>query len=276
MWEPLSLGGAYPLLDGATHSDVHLFYDGTINLAAGASDGSHSVQDSWYAANHVTRSLTGFYYSRLMGGARPASGVGTNFGGTGSRGSLSRSGTQWANVGFVAPSAASLGQGQAFTGSFRYNSFNTAATLQWFLDPDTNPYNGNSIALGGGVALGANGEAVSPGSTSLVANAGFGTYFLEARISNTAGTRYSYSSALTVVNPAPIGTIDVAGPTSVAGWVVDQSTPATSVSVRLNVDGPVCHGHRQPQSAGPGGNLRVRQSWVFLRYFEPRAGDASH
>ena len=68
---PLSLGGAYGILDGNQHGDDHLFYQGTIDLSSNASDGSENVVNSWYANNHLSRGTTGFYYFAPRGRRTP-------------------------------------------------------------------------------------------------------------------------------------------------------------------------------------------------------------
>jgi len=236
---PLSLGGAYGILDGNQHGDVHLFYDGTINLAANASDGSETVPNGWYAKNNRTRSLTGWYYSRLGGGVRPAGGIGTPFGGKAARGSLTYSGPQWPNMALLSTAFDTVTPGGSFTASYDYNSAGSAATVQWFLDPDTNPYNGNSIAMAGPLNVTATKNGVSKGTASLTVNAADGTYYIEGEINNGVGTRYAYSSPLIVsdVNTPPTGAVTVAGPASVQGWAVDADAAGVPVAVQLNVDG---------------------------------------
>ena len=144
---PLKLGGAYPVLDGGTHNDVFLFYQGTINTAANAGDVTYTVPASYYPSNNLNRNTTGFYYSRIGGGTRPAKGIGTAFGGTGTRVALMRSGTQWPNLAMVEPSDTTIEQDQAFSVGYMYQDFDGSSNVQWYLDTDTNPFNNNSVAL---------------------------------------------------------------------------------------------------------------------------------
>ncbi len=64
-------GGGYVL----EHSDVHLFYLGTIDITSDASeddgDGQMLVPDNWYDNMGSIRAHEGFYYSRLGGGGIP-------------------------------------------------------------------------------------------------------------------------------------------------------------------------------------------------------------
>jgi hypothetical protein len=223
---------------GSTHNNIVLFYQGTIDTSAGASIQSSKVPGSWYTGNSLNRGAIGFYWAHAGGGAwaRPAGGLSAAFGGSASRTSVTRTGTQWANIGTLNVSATTLAPMQAFTASFRYNSYNAAATVLWYLDPDTNPYNNNSLAIGAS-SLVATGDAPMLSAAALSAVAPYGTYFLEARISNGGTSRYAYSSALTLANVSPVGSIDIAGPAVLQGWVVDPDNKAAAVNVRLDVDG---------------------------------------
>jgi hypothetical protein len=227
---------------GHTHNNIILFYQGTVDTSSTANIQSVKVPNSWYADNNVNRETTGFYYAHGGGGAwaRPASGLSSAFGGSVSRSAAARTSgaAQWANVSSINVSATTLAPMQSFTASFRYSSFNTNASMQWYLDPDTNPYNNNSLALGNASTLGATGENVVFTNANLSAVAPAGTYFLEARISNAAGTRYAYSVPIVVAgNTAPTGSIDIAGPAALQGWAVDTDDKNASVTVRLDVDG---------------------------------------
>lgn len=226
---------------GSTHNNIVLFYQGTIDTSSNANIQSIKVPNSWYSGNSLNRGATGFYYAHAAGGAwaRPNAGLSSAFGGNVSRSTAPRTSgaAQWANVASINVSATTLAPMQNFTASFRYNSFNTNATMQWYLDPDTNPYNNNSLVLGNASTLAATGENVVLTTANLSAVAPFGTYYLEARISNAAGTRYAYSAPIVVGNVAPTGSIDIAGPAVVQGWVVDTDDKNAAVTVRLDVDG---------------------------------------
>ena len=102
---------------------------------------------------------------------RPASGIGTGFGGTGSRASITHSGTQWANLALINPSSGTVPPGGDFSASYYYNSFGHSATVTWYLDPDTNPYNGNSIAITTAATLPSTGVCAVLNTVNLTANA---------------------------------------------------------------------------------------------------------
>jgi hypothetical protein len=198
---PLALGGAYGVLDGTTHSDVHLFYQGTIKNTGAASDGNHAVPLAWFSKNNISRTTSGFYYSRLGNGPRPAAGLSAAFGGAAARVAVTRTGDQWPNLALVKPSATSLEQGQPFSVAFKYQDADSAASVQWFFDVDRNPYNGNAVALDAASAVAAS-AAVATGSDAFTFAGLPGTYYLEGRITDGDHTRYAYAgSPLTVTGP---------------------------------------------------------------------------
>ena len=226
-------------MDGTTHGDVHLFYQGTINTSLTASDGSEKVVNSWYAGNGLGRGLTGFYFSRLGGGsdARPTSGIGIPFGGTGVRGTIIHSGAQWGNIATITMPTDHIGDGDGISATYRYNSFDTDAVMTWYLDPDTNPYNGNSIAVSGPEVVAGTGDAPVLRTDNFTQNVADGSYYLEGQITNATGTRYEYSDPMTVGNLPPIGVLESATATTVTGWVDDPDMPETSVVIDAQSDG---------------------------------------
>ncbi len=234
----LDLGGAYSVADGGQHNDVFLFYHGTINTAADANNGDHNVVSSWYPNNDVNRNTTGFYYSRIGGGTKPNSGLSTLFGGSAARGALSRSGTQWGSIGRVNMTATTLLAGQSFSANYYYQSVDGAPALAWYLDPDTNPYNGNEISTGSPVLLASTGESVASQNAAITAPSRAGTYYLFGKIHKGSLERIAYAArTLTIVDPAPIGVVDGASRVGVFGWALDRDTPAQSINVRVDIDG---------------------------------------
>ena len=69
-------GGYHTLLDGNSHSDVHLWYHGTIytepdnDLFDGVATLSEQMRGTWYGVGEDEGQTTGFHYSRLGGGDR--------------------------------------------------------------------------------------------------------------------------------------------------------------------------------------------------------------
>lgn len=56
------------------HSDVHLWYFGTINQLANANDGEQTVPANWFNGTMGPRNIIGWNFSRLGGGSRSANG----------------------------------------------------------------------------------------------------------------------------------------------------------------------------------------------------------
>lgn len=157
---PLSLGGGTTYgFPGYEHNDVHLYYQGTIG--ASTFDGSYNVPDTWYSANGVSHDSTGFYYSLIAGGLRPANGIGAGFSALASNYDLQGYGDrqqiavadmvtpqqQWPNIAQLQPMVTSnltIGQPLGLNYSYEDNANNFSVLFS--LDTDQNPYNNNSDA----------------------------------------------------------------------------------------------------------------------------------
>ena len=100
------------LLDGednlgypGAHSDVHLWYHGTIDTVDGIHDGDVELTAAELAAWYDTaqqmpgpRGETGYYYCRVVGGPRPSAGLATALGGEGSRAAIDWTNAVWPNI----------------------------------------------------------------------------------------------------------------------------------------------------------------------------------
>ncbi|HYW79807.1 MAG TPA: hypothetical protein VE890_09540, partial [Thermoguttaceae bacterium] len=64
---------------GAEHSDVHLWYHGTIDTTGPVDDGEVEIpitdDDGWYEGNMGPRDAIGFHFSRIAAGVRPSQGL---------------------------------------------------------------------------------------------------------------------------------------------------------------------------------------------------------
>ncbi len=93
--------GGYGLFSGGSHSDVHLWYHGTIDLSENplANDGAEDVPNDWYGGVHPERDASGYFYSRLVGGQRAADGLADDFlGGSASRQPVTVDELAWPNI----------------------------------------------------------------------------------------------------------------------------------------------------------------------------------
>lgn len=187
------------------HSDVHLWYHGTIDTTAGANDGSADVPASWYGGTHPQRESTGYFYSRLVAGVRPAAGIATSLGGEAGRTDIDWTAAAWPNVlnMTVDATGTQVAKGDSFRVAYWYQDFDSDSTTTFFFDVDTNPYNGNEIQAA------SKPETKTDQSPRLEeqliptdsASAG-STYYVFAKVADEAGhTRFAYApGTIQVIN----------------------------------------------------------------------------
>jgi autotransporter-associated beta strand protein len=193
------------------HSDVHLWYHGTIDTSAGASDGDASVPASWYGGQHPARDASGYYYSRLLGGTRTAAGLSQELGGAAVRTDLNWAGAVWPNLmctrldvpdSHVAP-------GDLVRVAYWRQDYDSVATVTFYLDPDQNPYNGNEIEAAQqsvsqtGAAPVAGALDIPTTSPSIVLGR---SYHVSARLSDGPRTRYDYAPGQITITGRIVGT----------------------------------------------------------------------
>jgi hypothetical protein len=153
------LEGGYGTLDGGDHSDVHLWYFGTLNLNTPApySDGlsvTQGMRNAWWTPSEQQGAKTGFYFSQTAvqdWGTTdprlddvPRTGLHPFFGGTGPRQTLTYAAAPyWPNVRIQ-----SLGDGSTeFTAREEipikcyFQDVDGSMSVSLFRDTDTNPYN---------------------------------------------------------------------------------------------------------------------------------------
>ena len=200
----IDLSGVFPsgLID--QHADVHAYYDGTIDQNAandGDAGGPITIDPTWYNYTGTgPRDSTGFYYSQIGGGVRPADGVGAAFGGSAVRVSIANAGgAQWANIDDVelTDPGSSFQVGQTLHAQYLFQDDSRASAVSLYLDSDQNPFDNSpvyevgaqSFAQGAGVLHPTNAAELD---TSAVPP---GQYYLVARITDGQTTRYAYANA---------------------------------------------------------------------------------
>jgi Ca2+-binding RTX toxin-like protein len=179
--------------DGDPHTGAGAYYIATIDPDAPIVAPARS---SWFrgTADAPARDQTGFHFSRISGGARPADGVGASFGGAAHRDTVERSGAQYANIRDLTliGGASSVSAGRTITVGFRYGDVDSAATVSIFLDRDRNPFNGNTVTRLAKRTF----SAVAPSGARLSGSpveAAPGTYWLYAQIADADGNiHYAY------------------------------------------------------------------------------------
>ena len=187
--------GGYPTVEGGSHSDVHLWYHGTIDTSSTAFDGSYSVPPDWYSGAQGPRDQTGFYYSSIVGGVRPDDGVPTSLGGAADRQPVDLTGAVWPdiiNLTMDSPDSQVI-EGDTFGVTYWYQDYDSSATMTFYLDRDGNPYNGNEIQAGQtsetqtGASLGWDSHTIDTVGVS------GGTYHVFAKIADGTHERYAYA-----------------------------------------------------------------------------------
>jgi hypothetical protein len=234
------------------HSDVHLWYHGTINWNTPASDTEASInanaRTNWWTPYETNGMIAGLLYSRIGGGDRlsPDQPVGPGFpairdgynqwwdlgaGTASNRVALTTNYGNWPNlIRFNRATTNQIVPGGTLPVTFYYqwarpNTSN--ATISVYLDDDLNPLNTNQ-SLVGQLVVPANGASfVSFATTNLTltaANASVGNHWVLAKISGGGQTRFLYA-------PEPV--LVVAPPTLMLGIM-----PLNETQYRIEVDAP--------------------------------------
>ena len=211
----------------ASHSDVHLWYHGTIDLRVPASDTEASItsaeRQSWWTASESRGTAAGFHYSLIAGGNRLATnrpaGAGTarvrdgfnqvwdlGAGVSSNRTSLPSNDAAWPNpIRFDLSGTNLIAFGQTNFATLYYQWGQPAtsnATLTLHLDADFNPYNGNEHPILNASLQGTGPDNVSNTSAPLVingTNAPPGAHLLCAKLTAANRTRYFYAPEILTV-----------------------------------------------------------------------------
>lgn len=217
--------------NGSEHSDVHLWYHGTADLAtpstSAEADITAAMRSSWWAMPEAEGAMAGYFFSRLGGGNRLSSfqpagadevvdgfnqvwdfgaGVSPN------RSSLTSSG-EWPNLircGRSGSGSVAVGQELGLDLYYQAGATETGDVgVEVLLDVDTNSWNGNEVVIDGGVLAktGTGGVAmasvsVDPGMTAL------GTYFVALRLEDGTKSRTLYAAEMVEVVEAMPPAID--------------------------------------------------------------------
>ncbi len=210
-------------LDELYHSDIHAFYHGTIDQWAYSDGDGINISSSWYS---YPRSRTGMGFAYRSGGAasRPLSGIGWQFGGTGTRTSGTESGAQWPNIASVVSSQSSLRVGESANLSFVFGDRDSTSQVQFFLDDNENPYDDFAFRLGDAALP----QSDFASSTFTWSSAGVapGTYHIGAIVTDGTRRRISYSTQTQIILPAaPTGDYRIYFPEGFRSNTVNEYVP---------------------------------------------------
>jgi hypothetical protein len=220
----LNLNGA----NASAHSDVHLWYHGTIELGPLATDTQQTInstiRSNWWTAAESSGAAAGFHFSRIGGGDRlsavmPA-GAGTDAinkgynrlwdlgaGVAANRSLVTGKNALWPSlVTARRTSPASIPAGTAFNLELRYQSDDVSAgapVLTVTLDPDANPWNGNEIAIDTRPLTASGPATVLTAHLALIVPPALtGSYRITARIQQSGRTRHLQAAGTLLVTPA--------------------------------------------------------------------------
>lgn len=224
-----SLNGGYSGF-GSAHSDVHLWYHGTVDLRVPTDDTVSTItsaeRQSWWTSPESSGAVAGFYYSLIGGGARTSTnqpaGSGTSLirdglnqrwdfgaGSSGNRTALPSNIGDWPNVlRFNLSGTNYLAYGQTTSVSVIYQwaqPTNLNANLAIFLDDDANPFNGNERLLQQGNATGTTSTNIGSGTISFDVNGGnasIGSHRLFAKMSAGPRVRCLYAPEMIQIVPS--------------------------------------------------------------------------
>jgi Ca2+-binding RTX toxin-like protein len=180
--------------DGDPHVGAGAYYIATINPSEPIAPPARA---SWFkgTSDAPARDQTGYLFSRIVGGPRPADGLHPNFGGTAHRDPVDREGTQIASVANVTLLGGSHSEARGTTAhvALHYGDADSRATIAVFLDRDHNPYNDNTVTRFAQRQFPAT-EHNAVRLSGPTYEAPPGTYFVYARIIGTDGNvRYAYA-----------------------------------------------------------------------------------
>jgi hypothetical protein len=241
------------------HSDVHLWYHGTIDTSPDAFDYFEYVPSDWYYPQtefHPARDASGYYFSRIINGTRPLDGIQESLPGLGGQamGNYIPLETElaWPNVMEVAVA------GQEFTVgeddvpvTYLFQDADSSVSVALTLDVDRNPYNSNPIPSETTSEL--NSTTVGVGFGLLDSSAcEAGTYYVSAMISDGTHTRYAYApDTITMIGSSPVNQPPVANSQTLAtaedtAWPIaltgDDGDPEVTQTLTFALDTEPSHG----------------------------------
>jgi hypothetical protein len=227
-----SLSGGYwnvSPLEGPDHSNVHLWYHGTIDLDTPTSDTEATITSteraSWWVSDERAGTNAGFEYSLIGGGDRLSNvePVGKGFpaivdgynqwwdfgaGTSANRTVLPAYKGTWPNIikfDVTGTNVVATGQPIATKFYYQYGGASNNVTAQFYFDRDFNPYNTNNIPITQISLTNTGINSVDVDSVNLTTtNISPGAYAIYGRISDGVHTRYLYAPELVEIVSSPL------------------------------------------------------------------------
>jgi hypothetical protein len=239
-----SLSGGYENTSDEhwAHSNVHLWYHGSIDFDNPATDGdplnpsiTSTERNNWWASYEDYGIISGFYYSLIGGGDRTSyfplglpgdpmirDGYNQLFGDIGAGASNNRtslpsnSGT-WPNIikfDIMGTNTVNTVTAGSLIGTTLYYQYGGSSnlTVQIFYDQDFNPYNSNSVSIGSlhPPVTGTGSVSYYTNLTLTTTNVSPGNYTIYAKITDGLHTRYLYTpEVVTIISNLQSPTLDI-------------------------------------------------------------------
>jgi len=200
------------------HSDVHLWYHGTIDLSPNAFDGTFQVPSAFYGSGSLARDQVGFKYSLIDKGIRPSAGLASWFNGSANRVTLDNyvdAQYQWPNIIIEnCDGLWTINEDDCVRVKATYSAPAGGATVTYFVDDDRNPYTvGTGRDLSPSYSVPVSASLPSPDTRVDYCSLSFSDNgkYLGARISDGTHVRYCYlAKPMTVTRvPVALGSVSV-------------------------------------------------------------------
>ncbi|MEO1996328.1 MAG: choice-of-anchor Q domain-containing protein, partial [Planctomycetaceae bacterium] len=204
------------------HSDVHLWYHGTIDTDGDIFDGEVGLTSAetltWYGGDHPGRSESGYDLSRVGSQTRPGAGISEDLGGQGERDPiLDHSVDRWPSLLelTVDTDDLTIAVGEILTVAFYLRDYDSGTTFALFLDDDRNPYNNSDgqRQIGNSSSYYPTGDQLMQDDDFRVALNGVdtGQFYVFGELTDEIRTRYVYSPESITITAAPSSSIDLFG-----------------------------------------------------------------
>lgn len=190
----------------SAHMSVTAYYHGTIDTKAIANNDEPILASKWYGttADKPARTVTGYYFSRIDGGTRPADGLEAAYGGTATRKDIDASGAQWANINNLRIAGGAIfSVGQKISVHYSQQDRDSGDTVQLYFDNDNNPFNSNVVQKAAQVNIGEADDVANGAISAKTDGMAPGAYYILAKITDATGhARFAYTRKIILNAPA--------------------------------------------------------------------------